>query len=134
MLEISEFLDSLSLSKVNNLSQLIGDITEQEVASAINRLNNGKAPGLDGLMAEFYKHFATFLSPLLAEVFNSAFKLKKLSATQCLAIIVLLFKKGDTEEAGNYRPISLTNVDYKILTYVLTARLEPSLDKIIHPS
>ncbi len=45
-----------------------------------------------------------------------------------------MFKKGDKQEASNYRPISLTNVDYKILAYVLTARIELCLDTIIHPS
>ena len=32
---------------------------------------------------------------------------------------------------GNYRPISLTNADYKILVYILTARLEPHLTDVI---
>ena len=57
-----------------------------------------------------------------------------MSATQRLVIIVLLFKKGDKQEAGNYRPISLTNINYKILAYVLTARIELFLDTIIYPS
>ncbi len=37
-------------------------------------------------------------------------------------------------DLGNYRPISLSNVDYKILAYVLTERLQPAFDQIIHPS
>ena len=98
------------------------------------QLNTGKTLGADGLTAEFYKHFVGILSPFLADVFNTAFEIKELSLMQRLAIIVLLFKKGEKDEAGNYHPISLTNVDYKFLAYVLTSYLEPHLEMIIHPS
>ena len=36
---------------------------------------------------------------------------------------LLFFKNGDAEDITNYRPISLTNVDYRILAFVLAARL-----------
>ncbi len=51
--------------------------------------------------------------------------------TQQLAIIILLFKKGNTKLLGNYCPISLTNSDYKILAYILTSRIENHLTEII---
>ena len=128
------FLAGMSLPKVENHVKLVGIITEQEIASAIKCLNTGKTPGADGLTAEFYKHFVSILAPFLANVFNAAFEGKELLPTQRLAIIVLLFKKGEKEDAGNYCPISLTNVDYKIFAYILTSCLEPHLEKIIHPS
>ncbi len=34
----------------------------------------------------------------------------------------------------NYRPIFLTNFDYKILAYILTDKIMPTLDKCIHPA
>ncbi len=57
-----------------------------------------------------------------------------LTATQKIAIRVLLFKKGDSHDVGNYRPISLTNVDYKILAYILLAHFQPFIDEIVHPA
>ena len=51
-----------------------------------------------------------------------------------MAIIVLIFKKGDQQFIGDYRPISLSNCDYKILAYILTGRLEDFLPNIIHPN
>jgi hypothetical protein len=44
----------------------------------------------------------------------------------------LLIKKGDHLNPDNYRPISLLNVDLKILSYVLTQRLKNLLPKIIN--
>ncbi len=48
-------------------------------------------------------------------------------------IIILLFEKGDPLQVPNYRPISLTNNDYKILVYILADRLSSCLLDIIHP-
>ncbi len=67
----------------------------------------------------------------MTAVFNHAFEKKELLISQCLAIIVLLFKKGNKQLLGNYRPILLTNTDYKILTYVLTGRLTTHLPDLI---
>ena len=44
----------------------------------------------------------------------------------------MLFKKGDSCLIGNYHPISFTNMDYKILAYVLTTHLSDHLSDVIH--
>ena len=85
-------------------------------------------------MASFYKKFATLLVPHLVHCYNKAFITGELIAMQRVAIIVLLYKKGDMLDVGNYRPISLTNLDYKILAYILLSHFQPFLDEIIHLS
>ncbi len=117
-----------------NLESLMGPISLKGIEAAIKKLCPNKSPGLDGLSAEFYQHFAQQISPILEAVFNQVFADKRLSFTQHVAIITLLFKKGDPTLVGNYRPISLTNCDYKILAYVLTAHLSTYLPSLIHPS
>ena len=47
-------------------------------------------------------------------------------------MLTLLYKKGEREDISNRRPISLLNVDYKIITKLLAERLKPLLPKIIH--
>ncbi len=131
--EIDTFLEKIQIPElVSEIEE--GDITEQEVHKAIEKLKIGKSPGTDGLTASFYKKFATFLVPHLVCCYNKAFITGELIATQRVAIIMLLYKKGDVLDMGNYRPISLTNVDYKILAYILLSHFQPFLDKIIHPS
>ena len=41
--------------------------------------------------------------------------------------IVLIYKKKDPKEIRNYRPITLLNSDYKILTTILAERLKKGL-------
>ena len=47
------------------------------------------------------------------------------------ALVKLLYKKGDHRELKNWCPVSLLNVDYKILTKIITNRLSNFLPKIV---
>ena len=49
-----------------------------------------------------------------------------------MAIITLIYKKGQREDIKNWRPISLLNVDMKILSKMLAERLKTVLPEIIH--
>ncbi len=80
----------------------------------------------------FYKYFLEDFSDILSLVFNVIFEVEELSLSQKLAIIILIIKKGDTQQVANYRPISLTNCNYKILAYILVGRLEEFLPSLIH--
>ena len=99
--------------------------------TAIKALHIGKAPGCDGLTAEFFKAFEETLAPIVVSVFQDIWNRKKISDLQRLAVIILLFKKGNPQMLANYRPISLTNTDYKILAYVLSNHLSTHLTDII---
>ena len=46
--------------------------------------------------------------------------------------MTLIYKKGEEDEIGNYRPISLTNVDYRILAFVLSNRLQNVIPSVIN--
>ena len=100
---IDKFLSSLTdLPHLDNCESLIGPITCKEIEDAIHKLNMGKSPGSDSLTTIFYKIFAEFLSPVLEEVYKSIFQVGQLSFTQCLAIIALIFKKGESWLVPNY--------------------------------
>ncbi len=131
--EIIQFLDKLDLPSIKmDSSGLTGKITSDEVESVIKKLHLGKALGIDGLTADFYSHFVDQLSNILAAVYNAIFEQGSLTFLQHMAIIILLFKKGDSQLVDNYCLISLTNTDCKILAYILTMCLEPHLSTLIH--
>ena len=43
----------------------------------------------------------------------------------------MLYKKGDSKRLKNYRPISITNIDYKILALALADRIQQVLPDIV---
>ena len=83
------------------------------------------------LSAEFYKCFWDDVKSLVIDSLNQGFTQQELSDTQNLAIIILLYKKGDKQNLDNWRPISLLNIDYKIVTTVLCSRLKRLIDKLV---
>ena len=121
-----------SISRDDRIN-LDSPITLAELDVAVEQLKVDKSPGVDGIPSEFYKEFwPLFRKQYLAfinETENTGFDDWKNTS-----IITLIFKKGETNEIANYRPISLINVDVKILTKVLTNRLKKILPTIIHRS
>ena len=114
------FLNSIDkeLSE-DSKNKLDSDIELSEIVSAIKKMPNGKSPGSDGLPVEFYKIFWNEIGNDYFEVISSGLANNELSYTQYLAVISLLYKKGPREDIRNWRPISLLNIDYKIISKVL---------------
>ncbi len=133
---IRQYLNSIQFNKTLSEEKKVvceGLITKEECFDAVKTLKKNKSPGLDGLPSEFYQTFWPDISDLLVNVFNESFKEGKLSPSQNESVLSLIFKKGDTNLIQNYRPISLTNCDYKILAFALANRLHKVLAEIIDP-
>ena len=69
------------------LSDSEGDITLNEVLSAIKSFANDKLPGCDGLTAEFYQSFSGLINSDLVDVINYTFENEKLTMTMRHSII-----------------------------------------------
>ena len=131
------FFDKENITTLNDQdrSSCEGQVAEKECLSALKEFKNGKSPGTDGLSAEFYKFFWADLGTDMTASFNYAFRTGTLSISQRRGIISLIPKKNkDKSLLENLRPISLLNVDYKILTKAIAKRLEKVLPKIINPN
>lgn len=67
--------------------------------------------------------------------FNHAFVTGSLTPDQRRGVISLIPKKGkDKRYIRNWRPISMLNVDYKILAKSLAARLANVIPQLVHPN
>ena len=109
-----------------------GHVTQHELNKALLSMENNKSPGLEGLTTNFYKHFWNILGPDLTNILNFAYENGSLALSQRRGVISLLFKKGDRTKLKNWRPITLLNTDYKILTKALANRLQQTLPLLIH--
>ena len=100
-----------------------GEITTVELWRALSKMKNGKSPGSDGLPREFYRTFWPIIGPDVRAVFDGVFQSGLFNHSQRLGMITLLPKSGDPLDPRNKRPITLLNVDYKLLAKVLCNRL-----------
>jgi hypothetical protein len=116
-------------------AEILGNavVTEAEVRQALRRCALGKAPGADGIPADVYKKHRAHFAPLLASVFTAIGTLGEVPNGFLESIITVIPKGGDPLEPGNYRPISLTHCDYRVLARVLAARLGKVLPDLIDP-
>jgi exonuclease III len=134
--EIMNYIDDTDLERTLNIDESTlceGEITAFECKQAIDNMQSNKSPGYDGLPVEFYKCFWNIVKDMLIESFKEAFVNGKLADSHKQAIITLIFKKGDRDKLKNYRPISLSNTDYKILAFVLAKRMQQVIGLLISP-
>ena len=109
-------------------------VTNEELEKAVYRLQKHKTPGPDGIPAEFYQEYWDLLSDLYLQFIN-AVKETAFPKGKNTSITTLFYKeKGEIYLLANYRPIALMNVDVKIITKLLSMRLNDVLPSIIHES
>ncbi|KAL9970546.1 hypothetical protein ACROYT_G022944 [Oculina patagonica] len=129
------FLQKAEIPKLSDEMRRIceGRLSLKECFDCLQSFQNNKSPGNDGLTVEFYKTFWNSIGNLVVDCLNYSYECGELSNTQKQAIITLIEKKGkDKRNIGNWRPISLINVDAKIGSKAIALRLQKVLAEIIH--
>ena len=132
---MDKFLEKYNLPKLNeeeaeSLNRLI---TAGEIETVIKKLPAHKSPGLDGFTGEFYKAFKEELTPILHRLFEKVQNDGRLPNSFYEASFIQIPKSDkDTTKKENLRPISLMNIDAKILNKILANCIQQYIKKIIH--
>ena len=107
-------------------------ITYEEVSRCIDRLNNGKASGLDRILNEYIKSTkATFIATYV-KLFNMIFDSGCFPEQWSTGMISPIYKsKGDRSNPQNYRPITILSCLGKLFTSILNGRLNDYLEDSI---
>ncbi|CAA7023627.1 unnamed protein product [Microthlaspi erraticum] len=105
--------------------------SNEEIRLAIEDINPEKAPGPDGMTILFKQQFweitAKDVIAMVKEFFSSDFFDARLNQTN----ICLIPKSERPQEMSEFRPISLCNVSYKIISKFFCKRLKRFLLKLI---
>ena len=121
--------------------------TEAQIAKAIELGKNKTATGLDGCPYELWKALKSCHESLPTQLHVRSFKIVKAltviitdiqthdldpNTDFAVAWMCPIFKKKDPTEIGNYCPISILNMDYKLLTKVMALQLNNCAHDLIH--
>ena len=127
--EVTSVIPTRVTEEMNaNLSRIF---TKDEVVRALQQIHPTKAPGPDGMSAIFYHKYWNIVGPnvinMVLNVLNSNLSLSEINKTN----ISLIPKTNHPTKMTEFRPISLCNVVYKLISKVLANRFKAILPNII---
>ena len=99
------------------------DVTVEEIRASLWALKPFKAPGPDGLHAGFYQHFWMEVKNSVCEEIKGIFMHGAVPSYLNETLISLILKCQNLESLSNYRPISLCNFIYKVISKIIVARI-----------
>jgi exonuclease III len=121
----------LTKEQAQNLEK---ELTLENLHEAV-RTCKDSSPGPDGIPYTVYKKFWDITGPIILESWKYSVETGKLPPSHNESIITLLPKEGkDMEDIKNWRPITLSNCDAKIITKALTFKISKILNSIIDES
>jgi len=108
------------------------EITLEDIEDTIKNLKTDKAPGVTGFTNEFYKEFHKDLNIWILNYIKYTKQEETLSFMQKRGAITLI-PKGDKDkrELGNWRPITLLNTLYKLISAILAKKIKKVLPRLI---
>lgn len=104
-------------------SELNTEISNDEILQSISQLSNGRSGGPDMFLNEFLIHGKVYILPFLHRLFNVTFKNGYFPDSWSVGYIVPLHKKGNVNDVGNYRGITLLSTIGKLFSRILNNRL-----------
>ncbi|XP_031091044.1 uncharacterized protein LOC115996040 [Ipomoea triloba] len=107
--------------------------SREEVKKAVFGMKKYGSPGPDGIPAVFYQHFWDEVGPALTNLVNQALYSGIVPNSLLKAFMTLIPKKEVPETAADFRPITLLNVAFKVISKAIVNRMRPLMCKLIGP-
>ena len=129
--KMEKFLEKYKLPTLNQkeIENMNRPITGTEIKTIIKNLPTNKSPGPDDVTGEFYQKFREELTPILLKFFQKIAEEGKLPNSFYEATITLIPKPKMPQKKENYKPMSLMNIEAKILNKILVNRIQQHIKR-----
>lgn len=111
--------------------ELLKEITKEEVRKAVFDISPHKCPGPDGMTGQFYQQFWETVGDNVTETVQNFFRHEYIEEGLNNTNICLIPKKINSKKLMEFRPISLCNVSFKIISKILAKRFKKTLSSVI---
>ena len=126
-----EFFDNIDRCTPNDDLSVAAPVTLSDLTEALKSCGD-TAPGPDGVTYGYLRHFWAIFGQLLVDCWNHTLRTGKLAPSHKSSFLRLIPKAGkDVKRLTNWRPITLSNCDHKLITKVYSKRLVEAADKLI---
>jgi len=98
-------------------------VLKERVKRAVFSMKSYKTSGPDGFQPIFFKHFWERIGDDIWHLVHTTFNMGTINASIAETLIVLIPKESNPQRLKNFRPISLCNVIFKLITKVLVSCL-----------
>lgn len=109
-------------------------VTVDELLLAVKNVKANKSPERDGICQEFFKANWEWLKQGILVIMKQMFVDGIITENQKRGVLVCLPKKPGATNLEDYRPLSLFNTNYKLLTRIIVNRIRPWMPDILRPS
>ena len=106
----------------------LGQFSLAEFDAALSSSKHNKQPGPDNITTELFSWMNTRNRIWFLNLINLWWENQRAPEDLFFARVVPIYKKGDTDEPSNYRPISLLNSFYKLYMILIRRRLQMVLE------
>ncbi|KAL8142910.1 LOW QUALITY PROTEIN: hypothetical protein V2J09_015942 [Rumex salicifolius] len=132
----SNFLPPGGFPRISNtdLLALSTPFKDDEIWASVRRMGAYKSPRIDGFQPVFYHSCWDIVNVSVCNFIRAFFASGQLPAEVNATIIHLIGKVAHPELVSQFRPISLCNVLYKMITKILAHRLQPIMSKLVGPT
>eukprot|EP00253_Pinus_taeda_P035869 PITA_35869 len=112
----------------------MSSVTKEEVSKIVWSMEPDKAPGPDGFTIHFYRICWALVKPDLLRMIRGFMRKARIGGGINSTFLSLIPKEINPRSFDRYRPISVCNASYKIVSKLLASRIKPLLQKLISPA
>ena len=132
--DFGDVLDVIKPVVTEHMNSSLEDIVvDNEIVRAVKQLGAYKSPGKDGFPGLFFKKYWPIVGNSVCNAVKQFFDTGVMPSSLNKTLVVLIPKIPAPEQVGHFRPISLCNFVYRIISKIMANRLKPFIHRIISP-